>query len=325
MSEPTQTPYAGLSPDLILDAIESTGHRASGGLLALNSYENRVYQIELEDESFVVAKFYRPNRWSDEQILEEHQYVQELTDYELPCVAPLSIDGQTLFEYQGFRIAIYPRQGGHAPNIEVEENLIVLARTLGRIHAVGRTRPFKHRVALTSQRMASESRAFLLAQEFLPPDMIEAYSTITQHLIERIEPQMAGINMQRIHGDCHLGNLLWRNDTPHFVDFDDCVSGPAIQDLWMLLSGERVDQQVQMGIIIDAYEPFCSFNPVELRLIEPLRTLRIMHQAAWLARRWVDPAFPLAFPWFNTQKYWAEHILNLREQQAALDEPPLVV
>jgi Ser/Thr protein kinase RdoA (MazF antagonist) len=325
MTEASQTPYAGLSPDLILDAVESVGQRVSGGLLALNSYENRVYQIELEEDGFIVTKFYRPDRWTDAQINEEHAYVEELKSYDLPCVAALVVDGTSLFEYQGFRFAMYPRQGGHTPNIEVKENLEVLSRTLARIHAVGQLSVFEHRVALTCERMAVESRSFLLNNDFIPPDMIDAYASITEHLIERIEPVMQGHASQRIHGDCHLGNLLWRGDTPHFVDFDDCVNGPPIQDLWMLLSGDRQDQQAQLGVIVDAYEPFCSFNPAELVLIEPLRTLRIMHQAAWLARRWTDPAFPLAFPWFNTDRYWSEHVLNLREQQAALDEPVLVV
>jgi Ser/Thr protein kinase RdoA (MazF antagonist) len=324
MTTPNTTPYAGLTPDLILDALETIGFAPTGSLLELNSYENRVYQLELEDSSFVVTKFYRPERWSNEQILEEHTFTQELIDHELPAVGPLQRDGSTLFEHLGFRFAVFPRQGGHPPNIEIEDDLKVLSRTLGRIHSVGNIEPFATRPSLTVQRLGTESRTFLLEQQFIPLELEPAYTSITEHLLERITPLLDGdIEWRRIHGDCHLGNLLWRNDLPHFVDFDDCVNGPPIQDLWMLLSGERDEREAQLGVIMEAYQQFASFDLSTLRLIEPLRTLRIMYHAAWIARRWDDPAFPRAFPWFNTEKYWSEHILNLREQQAALDEPTL--
>ena len=324
MSAIPETPYAGLSPDLILDALEAAGFEPTGSLLELNSYENRVYQLELEDASFVVSKFYRPGRWTEAQIQEEHRFTQELKDAELPVVAPLRVDGSSLFEHAGFRYAVYPRQGGHSPNLEVEEDLKVLARTLARIHAVGALRSFRHRPALSLQRLGVESRSFLLNEGFVPPDMEAAYASITEHLLARLEVSLQGMQTSgRIHGDCHMGNLLWRGSTPHFVDFDDCVNGPPVQDLWMLLAGSRDEPQGQLNLILEAYEAFHHFDPSSLRLVEPLRTLRIMHHAAWLARRWHDPAFPRAFPWFDSPRYWSDHVLSLREQQAALDDPPL--
>lgn len=328
MSDSAETPYADLSPDVILDALESVGFAPTGGLLELNSYENRVFQLEMEDGSFVVAKFYRPGRWSDEQIEEEHDFTVELADGDVPVVTPLERDGARLFHHAGYRFAVYPRQGGHPPNIEVEDNLRVLGRTIARIHAVGSTRRFVHRPDLSLQRLGTDSRAFLLEHGFLPPDVEEAYASITEHLLARLETTMERFRddrERRIHGDCHLGNLLWREETPHFVDFDDCVNGPPVQDLWMLLSGEREERQVQLRVILEAYETFHHFHVPTLALIEPLRTLRIMYHAAWIARRWHDPAFPRAFPTFDTGRYWSEHVLTLREQLAALDEPVLAV
>jgi Ser/Thr protein kinase RdoA (MazF antagonist) len=322
--EHSETPYEGLSPDRILDALESAAFEPTGGLLALNSYENRVYQIELEDGEFVVAKFYRPGRWTDQAIIEEHAFTLELVEHELPVVPPLVRDGSSLFEHQGFRFAVFPRQGGYPPNLEDPDAFAVLARTLARIHNVGQTQRFNHRVSLTVDRLGTEPRAFLLTGNWLPPDIEEAYATLTEHLLADISARMPAPEAgQRIHGDCHMGNVLWRGDTPHFVDMDDCQTGPEVQDLWMLLSGEHHERQGQLNRLLDAYLPFHELNLATLDLIEPLRTLRIMHHAAWLARRWHDPAFPVAFPWFDTERYWSEHVLELREQQAALQEPPL--
>jgi Ser/Thr protein kinase RdoA (MazF antagonist) len=318
-----ETPYDTLSPDVILDAIEAQGRRCDGHLLALNSYENRVYQVGLEDGSKLIAKFYRPGRFSDDAILEEHAFVLELEADELPCVAPLADErGRTLFHFQDHRFALFPRKGGHAPDLERGDDLAVLGRTLARMHQVGARGTFLHRPTLSVERLGHESRAVVLEGGFVPEELRDAYASTTAHLLERlrdvrIEPHL------RIHGDCHPGNILWRDDAPHFVDFDDCTMGPAVQDLWMLLAGERDERTRALRQLLEGYETFVEFDDRELALVEPLRTLRIMHHAAWIARRWHDPAFPRAFPAFSTVRYWSEHVLHLREQLAALDEPPL--
>ncbi|MFW6094443.1 MAG: serine/threonine protein kinase [Pseudomonadota bacterium] len=326
---PDELPYADLSPDAILDALEAVGFRPSGSLLELNSYENRVFQLGLDDDDFVVVKFYRPGRWSDAQIAEEHDFTAELAASELPVVTPLSRDGTTLFHHAGYRFAVYPRHGGHPPNLEVEENLRVLARAIARIHAVGATRSFQSRPDLSVARLGTASRNFLLEHGFLPAELEPAYASVTEHLLARLEealgPGSPPGTTGRIHGDCHLGNVLWRDGGPNFVDFDDCLNGPPVQDLWMLLSGDREEREAQLNVIVEAYETFYSFDRATLALIEPLRTLRIMHHAGWIARRWHDPAFPRAFPTFDSSRYWSEHVLTLREQMAALDEPPLTV
>jgi Ser/Thr protein kinase RdoA (MazF antagonist) len=324
MTESSATPYDGLTPDTILDALDACGFHCDGSLLALNSFENRVYQLRQEDESFVVVKFYRPGRWSDEAIREEHSFSIELAEHELPVVAPLIRDGETLFEHQGFRFAVFPRQGGYPPDLEIPEQFTVLARTLGRIHAVGASRAFKNRGTFSIERLGHESRRFLLENQWLPLELEPAYESITAALLEATEALLPDdATSIRIHGDCHLGNVLWRDPAPHFVDLDDCVTGPPIQDLWMLLSGERDEREGQLKRLLDAYLPFYELELSTLKAIEGLRTLRIMHHAAWIARRWNDPAFPLAFPFFDTQKYWSSHILELREQQAMLQEAPL--
>ncbi len=323
MAEVDDTPYANLSPDLILTAIEAFGFRCDGHLLALNSYENRVYQIGLDDGSKIIAKFYRPERLSDAAILEEHALIAELAADELPCVAPLKTDSeQTLLVHEGYRFTLFPRQGGHAPNLESEENLRVLGRTLARIHRVGRGGRFKHRPKFTVERLGVESREFVLQHDFVPDELIDAYTSVTTHLLSRIDGSPLPA-VGRIHGDCHPGNVLWRDDAPHFVDFDDTVMGPAVQDLWMLLSGEREEQTRSLAKLLEGYETFLEFDLRELALIESLRTLRIMHHAAWIARRWHDPAFQRGFPAFGSMRYWSEHVLHLREQLAALDEPAL--
>jgi len=320
----SETPYDSLTPDSILAAVEHVGFRCDGHLLALNSYENRVYQIGLEDGTKVVAKFYRPGRFTREAILEEHAFVRELADDELPCVAPLAAaNGATLHEHAEHRFALFPRMGGHAPDLERGDDLVVLGRTLARIHQVGHRAAFVHRPRISVERLGHESRTLLIQSEHVPQELAAAYASITGHLLDRLANVDLGAGL-RIHGDCHPGNILWRDEHPHFVDFDDCATGPAVQDLWMLLpGGERDEKNRLLTKLLEGYETFVEFDDAELKLIEPLRTLRIMHHAAWIARRWDDPAFPRAFPAFTTLRYWSDHVLHLKEQLAALDEPPL--
>ena len=322
-------PYAGLTPDVVLDAIESAGFRCDGRQLALNSYENRVYQVGLEEGAPpLVAKFYRPGRWSDAQILEEHAFVTELAEREIPVVAPLACAGRTLLEHGGYRFAVYPRRGGRAPELEDRKTLEWIGRFIGRIHAVGALYPYRERPALDIESFGVEPRDWLLGHDFVPPDLREAWSSVAALALEgvrRCYERTGGVATLRLHGDCHSGNLLWTDDGPHFVDFDDSRTGPAVQDLWMLLPGERAAMAASLADVLAGYEDFRELDRRELHLIEALRTLRLLHYSAWIARRWDDPAFPAAFSWFNTQRYWQDRILELREQVALMDEPPLAV
>ncbi len=322
----TTTPYAGLTPDLILNAIDSAGYRTDGRLLALNSYENRVYQAGIEDEKPLVAKFYRPTRWTDEQILEEHAFTAELAAREIPAVPALVTGNSTLHAFEGFRFALYPRRGGRAPELDDPDTLEWLGRFIGRIHAVGAIKPFVHRPAFDIESFGEAPREFLLDGEWIPAELHDAYSSVIDQALDGVHDcfDRAGSVVQlRLHGDCHPGNVLWTDDGPHFVDFDDARTGPAMQDLWMLLSGDRAAMTRQLSDVLAGYEDFTELDRHELGLIEALRTLRMIHYSAWLARRWPDPAFPAAFPWFHTTKYWQNQILELREQVAAMQEPPL--
>jgi Ser/Thr protein kinase RdoA (MazF antagonist) len=328
MQDHAPPPYATLSPDQVLDALESVNLPCDGRLLALNSFENRVYQVGQEDGPPVVAKFYRPDRWSDAAILEEHAFTLELAEREIPVVPPLDMGSTTLHRFGGFRFAVYPRQGGRPPELEDTDTLEWMGRFIGRIHAVGDLQPFAHRPALDIQTFGTESRDYLLANRWLPPDLLPAWESVSQHALEGVQrcfDRAGDIHIQRLHGDCHMGNVLWTDDGPHFVDFDDCRMGPALQDLWMLLSGERESMARQLRDVLAGYEDFFDFSARQLYLLEALRTLRLLHYSAWLARRWEDPAFPAAFPWFNSQHYWQERVLELREQIALMDEAPLAL
>lgn len=300
-------PFAGLTPERVLDALDSVlipaGSRTDGRLLALNSYENRVYQAGIEDGAPIVAKFYRPQRWSNDAILEEHTFVAELAAREIPAVPPLAFDGRTLHEFDGFRFAIFERRGGRAPELDRRDTLEWLGRFIGRIHAVGATKPYAARPTLDLRTFGYEPRDFLMSHDFVPDDVRPAYEAAVALALEGVERayERAGdVRMLRAHGDCHPSNVLWTDAGPHFVDFDDSRMAPAVQDLWLLLPGDRPGASRALTDLLAGYEDFCEFDPRELHLIEALRTLRLIHYAAWLARRWDDPAFPAAFPWFNT-------------------------
>ncbi len=326
-TDDSTAPYARLTPECLLDAIESLGLRCDGRLLALNSFENRVYQVWMDDGTVLVAKFYRPARWSDAQILEEHAFTTDLAAREIPVVAPLEIASSTLNAHEGYRFALYPRRGGRAPELDDPAVLEWIGRFVGRIHAVGATRRFATRPALDIESFGLEPRDFLISRDFVPPDLRPAWQAAVDQALDAVRHAFdaaGAVASIRLHGDCHPGNILWTDQGPHFVDFDDARMGPAIQDLWMLLSGDAAAMSRQLGDVLAGYEDFIELDRRELRLVEPLRTLRLVHYSAWIARRWSDPAFPAAFPWFGGQRYWQDRILELREQIAAMSEAPLV-
>jgi Ser/Thr protein kinase RdoA (MazF antagonist) len=318
------TPYADLSPDVVLDAVEALGFACDGRVLALNSYENRVYRVGIESGAPLVAKFYRPGRWTDEAIREEHGFSAELQAADLSVVAPLVIAAETLHDFDGYRLALFPTQGGHAPELDRRDTLTHLGQTLARIHTVGARAPFAHRLVLGLDSHAYDPVDWLLDQHWLPPELEAPFDRLTDSIFDHLEAawDRAGtVGALRLHGDCHPGNILWRDDHAHFVDLDDCLTGPAIQDLWMLLSGDASDQRRQLGWLLEGYRQFRDFDPRELHLIEALRTMRLINFNAWVARRWDDPAFPRAFPWFEEPRHWESVITQLQEQLAALQEP----
>jgi Ser/Thr protein kinase RdoA (MazF antagonist) len=337
---PSTTPYAGLTPDAVLNALESVGWRGDGRMLGMNSYENRVYQLHMEDGPPLVAKFYRPGRWSAEEILEEHGFVHELDARELPVVPALPLPSKpdtTLGEFNGFYFSVFPRRGGRAPELEDRETLEWMGRFIGRIHAVGALRPYEQRPVIDLDSFGDEPRNYIEDSGIVPPDLFDAWLSAVDRALEGVErcyerADEDQVRLIRLHGDCHAGTVLWtelagsgsnRVGGPHFVDFDDSRMGPAIQDLWMLLSGDRASMTKQLTDVLKGYEEFHDFDKRELHLIEALRTLRLIHYSAWIARRWDDPAFPAAFPWFNTERYWQDRILELKEQIALMDEEPL--
>jgi len=318
------TPFADLDPDRILHAVESLGLRCDGRVLALNSYENRVYRIGMEDGPARVAKFYRPGRWTDEAIGEEHAFSAELRAADLSVVPPLVLDGQTLHHFEGHRFALFEMRGGHAPELGQRDVLTHLGRVLGRMHAVGAARGFRHRGVIGIESHGEDPVHYLLEEGWLPPELEDNFERLAEALFDAMDDcyERAGESpMLRLHGDCHPGNILWRDDQAHFVDLDDCLTGPAVQDLWML-AGRREDSREPWRWLLEGYETFRAFDRRQLHLVEPLRTLRLLHHNAWIARRWHDPAFPVAFPWFEAPRHWESVITQMQEQLAALQEPP---
>jgi len=322
----SEAPYTELSPQTVLDAIEAVDYRCDGRVLALNSYENRVYQIGIEEGEPLVAKFYRPARWSDAAIREEHAFAGELAAQEIPVVAPLLRGGISLHVHRGFRYAVFPRRGGRWPELGVSDDREWVGRFLGRIHAVGRAARFQERTRLSMEDLGRKARDFVLEGDWMPDYLATKYADLTDELLDEIEARAAGWGgavLGRILGDCHRGNILWTDRGPHFVDLDDCLTGPAVQDLWMLLSGGREEMRTELHDLLKGYEQFLPFERSEIALIEPLRALRMIHYSAWLARRWHDPAFPRAFPWFAEPRYWEDHYRALDDQLAAVVSPPL--
>jgi Ser/Thr protein kinase RdoA (MazF antagonist) len=338
--------FESLTPDTVLDALDTVGLRGDGRLTALSSYENRVYQVQLEDGSAVVSKFYRPKRWSDTQIQEEHDFAAELMAAEVPAVGPLRLMGQTLHHFGGFAFSVSPRRGGRPPELDDSEVLEWIGRFLARIHTVGAKKPFASRPRLDVESFGVESMQWLLENDKVPLDVQSAWTRVCTNAIDLVakntvltgadginDTENPGVRVLRLHGDCHPGNILWTpadaapaaGPGPHFVDLDDARSGPAVQDLWMLLSGDRSQRTRQLGLLVDGYEQFRNFDRRELALIEPLRTLRLIHYSAWLARRWDDPTFPVNFPWFGSSDYWQGQVQMLEEQLEAMQEEPLIV
>jgi len=335
-------PFDHLTPQAVLDALDAVGIRGDGRLLQLNSYENRVFQVMLEDGGAVVAKFYRPGRWTDAQIAEEHAFAAELQAAEVPVVAPLPLAGAGADEPAGatlahatlggqpFRLAVYPRRAGHGPELDQPDTLRWLGRFIGRLHAVGARQPFVHRRRLDADTFGHQALARLLALDTIDPGQLHAWRSTCQQALAMVDAAFAATPFTpiRLHGDCHPGNILWRDEDPaghgpHIVDLDDAVAGPAVQDLWMLLSGDAPAMRRQLATVLQGYRQIRDFDTRELALIEPLRTLRMVHHSAWLAERWGDPAFPAAFPWFGTPNYWGQQTVQLREQVDAMAEPPL--
>jgi len=325
MNQSSNHPFDRLTPDTILDALETQGFHVDGRVTALNSYENRVYQIGIEavDNELaapLIAKFYRPERWTLAQIQEEHDFCFEIEAHDIPVVSPLkNASGLSIYSYEGFDFAVFPRKGGYAPELDYQNNLAIMGRTLARLHNVGAQQPFKHRPSLNAQTFGHDCIDFV-AEHFIPFEHKSAYLSVCNNIMGIVSAKLENAKNIRVHGDLHIGNILLRDDIPNLVDFDDSRSAPAIQDIWMLLSGEPNEQEIQLQKIIAAYSEFRDFPFQELPMIESLRTLRMVHHTAWLARRWQDPAFPPAFPWFDTHQFWAQHVADLNQQLMTLNQ-----
>jgi Ser/Thr protein kinase RdoA (MazF antagonist) len=323
---PDWQPFAGLTPEVVLDAGSAFQLDPDGRLFALNSYENRVYQMGVGERQLVL-KFYRPGRWTDAQILEEHEFTAELAAAEMQVASPLVIGGTSLLRFADFRLAAFPWMRGRSPELDAPEARVVLGRALGRFHQIGATRAFAVRPRISVQRLGWEAREQVLDSTLLPERLGERYEHISRELLARIGEAFdaaGAVRQIRLHGDCHLGNLLWNEQGPVFVDLDDCATGPRVQDLWMMLSGSPDEQQHQWAQLLEGYRQFSDFDYSEVRLIEPLRSLRMLHHAAWVAHRWSDPAFPRAFPWIGEERYWEGYLGDLREQLAQIEDPPLL-
>lgn len=315
--------FHSLTPELILNGLESIGLRVDSGLTVLNSYENRVYQFSDEDKKRYVVKFYRPLRWTKEQILEEHQFISELVATEIPTVAPLAINNTTLHEYQGYWFTVFPSVGGRQYEIDNFDQLEWVGRFLGRIHQVGQTKTFQYRPTMGLAEYVHQPQETILSSSLIPKKILSDLKTTLSQLITTIEQHWhTDWSMIRLHGDCHPGNILWR-DGPLFVDFDDARNGPAVQDLWMLLHGERQDQLIQLDILLEAYQEFADFDSQQLSLIEPLRAMRMVHYLAWIIKRWQDPAFPKNFPWIADVDFWYQQLGLFKQQINAIQAPPL--
>lgn len=337
-SDPAVTPFAGLGPELVLAAVEKAGLAPDGRLMALNSYENRVYRIGVEPlpdsdapphvtPDAVVIKFYRPGRWSDAQIREEHAFAAELVAAEIQVAAPWARDGETLHRIEGFRFTVFQCWRGSAPELDATEHRSMVGRSLGRLHAVGRRQPFQTRGRITDWECGARARREILQGDLIPEILLGNYEQVSARLVSATRTSWESVGATRslrLHGDCHLGNILWNTHGPVFVDLDDCLSGPSIQDLWMLCSGSEAQRQREWTQLLEGYEQFCEFDYSELQLVEPLRAMRMLNHAAWLAARWTDPAFPRAFPWFAEARYWERHIAELQEQLEAVEDPPLL-
>ncbi|MCC6173275.1 MAG: serine/threonine protein kinase [Gammaproteobacteria bacterium] len=326
MTRFTDRPFDALSPDAVLAAAEALGIECDGRLFALNSYENRVYQVGSSSHGSLVFKFYRPGRWSDAQILEEHAFALELAAAELPVVAPLAFGGRTLCRRDGLRYAAFPRRAARAVELDSRGSLELIGRSLGRLHAIGARQRFAVRPALGVERLGWQARDMLLGSDLLDESIAARYEEVSRELLEAVDAAWSGfgpLSMIRIHGDCHLGNVLWDEHGPVFVDLDDCMTGPRIQDLWMFISGSADERRGQWDELAAGYRQFTDLDEAEIALIEPLRALRMVHHSAWIAARWNDPAFPRAFPWFTSPRYWQEHLSDLWQQLEAVAAPPM--
>ena len=320
-------PFEQLSPDWVMSAVEQLGYTCSGHVMALGSYENRVYQVGLinqvgllDQDTPIIIKFYRPDRWSEAQIQEEHDFSFEAADHDILVVTPIKNDaGQSVFKYQGFMLAVFPRKGGHSPELDYQDNLSIMGRTLARLHNIGASKQFEHRPHLNAQTFGHDIVNYV-AEHHIPFEHKSSYLAVTEQILGMAEQQLSNAQNIRVHGDLHVGNILLRDDLAHLVDFDDSRMAPAIQDIWMLLSGNSDEQQAQLQKIIAAYNEFRDFPHHELHMIESLRSLRMIHHTGWIARRWNDPAFPVAFPWFEDFNYWTHHIQDLQTQLNALQQ-----